>query len=143
MLGFIKSSISSRKKDVILPLYKSLVRPHLEYAVQFWSPHYRRDISCIEKVPKRATRMIEAMKGKTYEERLINLNLYSLEKRRRRGDLIETFKIMKGFDSVRKLWDFNLDDRTRGHKLKLLKAQSRLLLRQFFLRRGLLMTGMV
>ena len=68
MLGFIKSSISSRKKDVILPLYKSLVRPHLEYAVQFWSPHYRSGISCIEKVQNRATRMIEAMKGKTYEE---------------------------------------------------------------------------
>src|SRR5215813_14170024 len=68
MLGFIKSSISSRKKDVFLPLYKSLVRPHLEYAVQFWSPHYRRDIGCIEKVQKRATRMIEAMRGKTYEE---------------------------------------------------------------------------
>ena len=76
--------------------------------------------------------MIEAMRGKTYEERLSSLNLYSLEKHRRRGDLIETFKIMKGFDSVRKLWDFNLDDRTRGHELKLLKARSRLLLRQSF-----------
>src|SRR5215813_14023456 len=76
--------------------------------------------------------MIKAMRGKTYEERLSNLYLYSLEKRRRRGDLIETFKIMKGFDSVRELWDINLDVRTRGHELKLLKARSRLLLRQSF-----------
>src|SRR5215813_11252394 len=132
MLGFIKSSISSRNKNVILPLYKSLVRPHLEYAVQFWSPHYRNDINCIEKVQRRATKMIESMKDKTYGERLSCLNMYSLEKRRRRGDLIETFKIIRGFDKVRKLWDFNLNDRTRGHGLKLLKVRSRLLLRQSF-----------
>ena len=132
MLGYIKSSISSRRKNVILPLYRSLVRPHLEYAVQFWSPHFRNDISCIEKVQRRATRMIEAMKGKTYEERLESLNMFSLEKRRRRGDLIETFKIIKGINNVRKLWDVKTNDRTRGHELKLVKTRSRLLLRQSF-----------
>ena len=69
------------------------------------------------------------MKNKTYEERLDSLSMFSLEKRRRRGDLIEAFKIIRGIDCTSKMWDFDLNTRTRGHDLKILKAHTRLLIR--------------
>ena len=72
------------------------------------------------------------MAGKTYEEQLHCFNSYSLEKRRRRRDLIQVFKIIKGIDSISNLWDFNIDDRTRAHDLKLVKIRTRLLIRQMF-----------
>ncbi len=58
MLGFINRNISFETKDVILPLYTSLVRPHLEYAVQFWAPHRAKDTAKLEAVQGRATKMI-------------------------------------------------------------------------------------
>ncbi len=58
MLGFIKRSFSFKNKDIILPLYNSLVRQHLQYAVQFWSPHLAKDIAKLEAVQRIATKMI-------------------------------------------------------------------------------------
>ncbi len=78
MLGFINRNFSFKNKDVILPLYISLVRPHLEYAVQFWSPHHAKDIAKLEAVQRRATKMIGSLSNKLYEERLAQLNLFSL-----------------------------------------------------------------
>ncbi len=70
MLGFINRNISFKNKDVILPLYTSLVRPHLEYAVQFWSPHYVKDITKLEAIQQKATKMITSLRNKPYKERL-------------------------------------------------------------------------
>ncbi len=78
MLGFINRYISFKTKDVILPLYTSLVRPHLEYAVQFWPPHHVKDIAKLEVVQRRATKMITSLRNKPYEERLARLNFFSL-----------------------------------------------------------------
>ncbi len=70
MLGFIKRNFSFRNKDIILPLHNSLVRPQLEYAVQFWSPHLAKDIAKLEAVQRRATKMIPSLHNKAYKERL-------------------------------------------------------------------------
>ncbi len=79
MLGFINRNISFETKDVILPLYISLVRPHLEYVVQFWAPHHAKDIAKLKAVQRRATKMTMSLRNKTYEERLTRLNLFSRE----------------------------------------------------------------
>ena len=84
----------------MLNLYKTLVRPHVEYCVSAWSPHYKKDKELLEKVQRRFTKMIKGMKGKSHEERLQKLNLWSLEERRNRQNLVEAFKICKGFSRI-------------------------------------------
>ena len=96
ILGMIKQNFTDRSKETIISLYKTLVRPHLEYCSQIWSPHYDKDIKLIENVQRRATKLVTGMQGLQYNERLKQLGLMRLEGRRERSDLIETFKIMNG-----------------------------------------------
>jgi len=65
MLGYINRNFSFKNKDIILPLYISLVRPHLEYAMQFWSPHHAKDIAKLEAVQRRATKMNPSLCNKS------------------------------------------------------------------------------
>ena len=104
----------------MLQLYKILVQPHLEYCVQFWSPHYRKDVEALERVQRRFTRMLPGMEGRSYDERLRDLRLFSLERRRLRGDLIEAYKMIRGLDRVdsESLFPRMVMASTRGHSFK-------------------------
>ncbi|GAB0179727.1 hypothetical protein GRJ2_000438000 [Grus japonensis] len=79
ILGCVKRSVTSRSKEVILPLYSALVRLHLEYCIQLWGPQHRKDM---DQVQRRATKMIRVMRHLSYEDRLRELEMFSLEKRR-------------------------------------------------------------
>ena len=120
MLGFIGQNIEYRSWDVLLKLCKTLVRPHLEYCVQFWSPYYRKDVIKLERVQKRFTGMPPGLDGLSYKERLDRLGLFSLECRRLRDDLIEVCKIMRGIDQLDSQYLFPKigDFKTRGHRFK-------------------------
>ena len=134
----LRARITCREPKVFLAYYKAIVRPHLEYCVQAWAPYYQKDIACLERVQQLATRMINGQRGKSYEQRLQDLDLFSMSHRRMRGDLIETFKIVKGLSGLKfdDLFSFIPSMGTRGHTLRLQRNHSRLQQRaQYFTNR--------
>ncbi len=110
------------------------MRPRLEYCVQAWCPYLQKDIAVLEKVQRRATKMILACRTDSYEDRLKYTDLTSLVCRRRRGDMIEVFKLLKGMEKI----DCNIliqraeNTGRRGHSYKLVKHRARLDLRKFY-----------
>ena len=98
--------------------------------MQVWSPSLRKDINQLEKVQRRVTKLVHDCKELEYEQRLAFLGLTTLEERRVRGDLIEVFKIMHGYDDLRREKFFILESEihthhTRGHNLKIASKRSR------------------
>ena len=98
LLGMLHRSIQSKVKAIILPLYTSLIRPHLEYCVQAWSPYYRKDIDKLEKVQRRAVRTITDLRGTSFREKLLELGLFSLEKKK--GELEQIWFVYLKFLKV-------------------------------------------
>ena len=90
VLGQISRAVSYRDKKTFVQLYKVYVRPHLEYCIQAWSPYWKADKEKLERVQRRAVNMVAGLKGKTYEDKLKEVGLTSLENRRNRGDMIQS-----------------------------------------------------
>uniref|UniRef100_A0A8D2Q013 Reverse transcriptase domain-containing protein n=1 Tax=Varanus komodoensis TaxID=61221 RepID=A0A8D2Q013_VARKO len=117
----IARSVASRSKEVLLPLYTILVRLQLEYRAQFWVPHYRKDIARLESVQHSATRLVASLQGIGYEARLRELDLFSLEKRRLRGDMLATYRYVRGchMEMGRDLFSPAEEGRTHSNGAKL------------------------
>lgn len=127
MLGLVKRTIRYRHPKVLINLYKTLVRPHLEYSMTVWNPHYQKDKILLERVQHRFTRLFDDLRDLPYDMRLEKLRLWSLEERRNRGDLIEVFKMVKGYSDVswQNFFKRSPVNATRGHNWKFQKPHCR------------------
>ena len=114
ILGLIRRNITYKGKKLIVP------------------PYRKKDIDTLERIQRRATKIIPELRDLSYEERLKECGLTTLETRRLRGDQIEVFKILNGYENIDRNMFFSLkkDSRTRGHDVKLVKDQCRLDIRK-------------
>ena len=125
LVGLIRRSFTFLDGETFLRLYKSLVRPHLEYAAAVWCPTWRKDLTRLEAVQRRATKQVPGLHSLSYPERLRKLGLPTLEFRRLRGDLIETFKIVQGIYNITATDFFTFaNSNTRGHSKKIVKPST-------------------
>ena len=129
ILAVVKRSFELLDESTVPLLFKTLVRPHLEFGNVAWGPFNRADQLLIERVQRRATRLVPTIRHLTYERRLEALKLPSLFYRRRRGDMIQVYQLLHGGIDLTPE-DFlavATEDRTRGHQWKLEKhrAESR------------------
>lgn len=125
-LRLLRSAFSSLNKHNFRPLFNAYVRPHIEYCSQAVGPYMTKNFSSLEKVQRRATKLVRGLKNVPYHERLRRLGLGTAKQRMIRGDMIETYKILTGKLKVDPgcFFERNSNERTRGHGLKLAKKRA-------------------
>ena len=125
MLGLIKRSFSFMDKEMFLPLYKAMIRSHLEYAMVVWSPFLKKNIFLIENVQRRTTKIVKSIRNLSYEERFKHFGLSTLKYRRERNDMIQIYKVMNGIDKLdaNTFFKISTDTLTRGHNFKITKPR--------------------
>jgi hypothetical protein len=135
ILGMIRNTFVHFDKRLVRTLFTVYIRPLLEFAVTVWSPYLKGDINLLEKIQHRVTRMVPTLKRFKYERRLEILGITTLEERRRRGDLIQMFKIYNRIEemSLCKWPEFKSESATRGHQQKYLREICSIEARQNFL----------
>ena len=133
ILGVMKRTFSFMDNKMLTTLYKTLVRPHVEYANCVWHPFLQNDIRTIEKVQRRATKLTSDVKDLEYPDRLRKLKLPTLAYRRLRGDMIQVYKIVHELIGIKKEILFtmtNVETGTRGNIFKLQKARFTIKIRE-------------
>lgn len=125
-LGLIKRNFTNLTPKVFLPLYKSLIRPLLEYGSCIWNPYLLSDINEIEKVQRRATKLVKEISQQPYTNRLKHLKLDSLKFRRKRYDIIQVYRIVHEIDNIdlNHFFEYHTGPNTRGHSFKLKKPRA-------------------
>ena len=113
IIWLIRRTIMYKEKQLIVPLYKAIVRPHLEYCIQAWRPYRKKDIDKLEKIQRSTTKLIPELRDLCYESRLLQCGLTTLETRRLRGDQIQLFKIVNGYEDVDRNMFFKLKKGSR------------------------------
>ena len=101
MIGKIKRTFTFLDKEMFNSLYKALVQTHLEYGNVIWSPHLKRQSVTIERVQRRATRLMSSLRDLSYTERLKKLDVPTSKYRRFRDDLIQVYKIINQIDDLK------------------------------------------
>ena len=134
LIGIIRRSFCALDNTSFTLLYKAIVRPHLEYAATIWNPYKKGYIDDLEKVQRRATKLLQNISHLNYPERLAALDLPTLVYRRIRGDMIETFKILSNiYDSrVTNFLSKSKFSTTRGHNFKLFVQHANFNIRKWF-----------
>ena len=125
LVGLIKRSFSHIDIEMFINLYCTMVRLILEYGTVIWSPTLRKHILKIEAVQRRATKIVHTLKDLSYGDRLIALNLYLPTYRKRRGDLLQVYRMINSIDNITATDFFSYTGiyRTRGHNMRLKKLR--------------------
>ena len=134
VLGMIRRHFKAIDAEEFHILYDSYIRPHMEYCVQVSSSYLRKDIQCLERVQMSATTIVKGLRKMKYEERLRRLKMTTLENRRLRGDIIETWKILNGREDIDSSQFFQMatcSHNLKGHSMRLYTMRNRFDVRRY------------
>lgn len=133
--GLVYRTFRCRRPEVLMPVYKSLIRPLVEYATPLWNPHSVRNVAAVERIQRRFTKRISGMSDRSYEDRIRHLKLPTLSQRRTYFDLVCLYKILNGLLETQCKFALRLSQKgSRGHVQQLQKLSCSQDCRKFFFR---------
>lgn len=136
LIYLIQRAFCNTSVEMVSKLFKTYVRPKIEYACSVWSPYFVKDVEILERVQRRMTKISDETRHLSYPERLELFQISSLKERRERGDMIQVFKTLSGYYSPLielSLFHLNEGRELRGHSRKISKEKCQLLIRKNFI----------